>query len=308
MPADKDTLRVTLLGTGIPDPGIQAFGTSTMIEAGDQRVLIDCGRGTVVRMAQAGFPVGFIDTVILSHFHSDHYSGLFDLVMTGTIRQPWANREGPLHVWGPPGIEDIAEGAWLATKPDRDIRVADGETDPERMRIIPHRYDGEGVLYDKGGLVIRAIEVDHGEFIRPAYAFRVEYNGHVFVHSHDTRYNENLIAQAQGADVFVHEVAAAREETMQAVPGVRIAINHHSTPEDVGKVFARTKPKLAMLTHLVMLRPNPLKVSAVTAEIANHYDGLVMVAEDLMTIDIGRNISVIPYHHGQLSNLADLRK
>ncbi|MEP0944141.1 MAG: MBL fold metallo-hydrolase [Rhizobiaceae bacterium] len=307
MPLDRDTLRVTLLGTGIPDPGINAFGTSTMIEAGDEKVLIDCGRGTVIRMAQVGFPIGFIDTVILSHYHSDHYSGIFDMVMTGTIRQPWSNRGGPLHVHGPVGIEDIAEGAWQVTKPDRDIRVADGESDPEDMRIIPHVYE-EGVVYDRGGLVIRAILVNHGEFIKPAYAFRVEYKGHVFVHSHDTKYNENLIANAQGADVFIHEVAAARPETLANYPKVKIAIDHHSTPTDVGKVFAQTNPKVAMLTHLVLLRPDPMKVSEVTAELAEHYDGLVMVAEDLMTIDIGKNISIIPFHHGQLGNLEQARR
>lgn len=307
MPLGKDTLRVTLLGTGIPDPGINAFGTSTMIEAGDEKVLIDCGRGTVIRMAQVGFPIGFTDTVILSHYHSDHYSGIFDMVMTGTIRQPWSNRGGPLHVYGPKGIEDIAEGAWQVTKPDRDIRVADGESDPEDMRIIPHVYE-EGVVYDRGGLVIRAIEVDHGEFIRPAFAFRVEYKGHVFVHSHDTKYNENLIANAQDADVFIHEVAAARPETLANYPKVKIAIDHHSTPTDVGKVFAQTKPKIAMLTHLVLLRPDPMKVSEVTAQIAEEYDGLVMVAEDLMTIDIGKNISIIPFHHGQLGNLEQARR
>ena len=65
MPLDKDTLRITLLGTGIPDPGINAFGTSTMIEAGDEKVLIDCGRGTVIRMAQVGFPIGFTDKTTL---------------------------------------------------------------------------------------------------------------------------------------------------------------------------------------------------------------------------------------------------
>jgi len=109
MNAKTDTLRITLLGTGIPNPDIQAFGTSTMIEAGHEKILIDCGRGTVIRMSQAGFSLGCTDTVILSHYHSDHYSGLFDLLMTGTIQQPFANRGGPLHVYGPPGVNDIAE-------------------------------------------------------------------------------------------------------------------------------------------------------------------------------------------------------
>ena len=298
MNGPADILRITLLGTGIPNPDINAFGTATMIEAGDQNVMIDCGRGTVMRMAQMGFPVGHTDTVILSHYHSDHYSGLFDLLMTGTIQQPFANRGGPLHVYGPPGVDAIAEGAWIATRPDRDIRVADNEIDPEHMRIIPHPYLEEGIVFDQGGLRIIAIEVDHGEFIRPAYAFRVEYAGHVFVHSHDTRYNENLIAQAQGADVFVHEIAAATAETIRKNPKAEIAFDHHANPQEVGRVFAQTRPKLGMLTHLALLPPDPMPVTQMTRELAEEYDGPVLIAEDLMTIEIGRNITVIPFHHG----------
>jgi len=297
MTADPSTLRVTLLGTGIPNPDINAFGTSTLIEAGEQKVLIDCGRGAVIRLAQMGYSLGLTDTVILSHYHSDHYSGIFDLIMTATIQQPFANRGGPLHVYGPPGVEDIAEGAWIATRPDRNIRVADSEIDPEHMRVIPHEYS-EGVVLDRDGLKIIAIEVDHGDFIRPAYAFRVEYAGHVFVHSHDTRYNENLIAQAQGADVFVHEIAAAKPENVEKYPKIKVVMDHHANPREVGRVFAQTKPKLAMLTHLVLLPPDPLPIGAVTQELAQEYDGLVLVAEDMMTIEIGRNITVIPFHHG----------
>ncbi len=231
-----DVLKVTLLGTGIPNPSIHAFGTSTLIEAGGQRVMIDCGRGTVIRLSQMGLPVGYVDTVILSHYHSDHYSGIFDLLMSGAIPQGWAGRGGPLIVYGPAGLEDLAEGAWQATRPDRNIRVNDNEIDPEHMRIVAHVYE-EGVVFDRGGLIIRAILVDHGDNIPSAYGFRVEYGGRVFVHSHDTRYNENLIAQAQGADVFIHEVAAARASTLASHPKVKVANNSPPT--------ARRPPSMA---------------------------------------------------------------
>ena len=292
-----DVLKITLLGTGIPNAQINAFGTSTLIEAGAQKLLIDCGRGTAIRLSQLGLGVGHIDRIILSHYHSDHYAGLFDIVMTGSIPQKFGGRMGPLHVHGPPGIDRIAEGAWIATGPDRDIRVADNEIDPEHMRIIPHEYE-EGVVYDEGGLVVRAIRVDHGDFIDIAYGFRVEYAGRVFVHSHDTRYNENLIAQAQGADVFVHEVAAARPEIQAVNPAIKLVMAHPASPAEVGRVFAQTRPKLALLTHLVLLNPDPVSVDEVMSEIATEYDGTVMVAEDLMRFELGRNISVIPYHHG----------
>ena len=156
----------------------------------------------------------------------------------------------------------------------------------------------EGVVYDEGGLVVRAIRVDHGDFIDIAYGFRVEYAGRVFVHSHDTRYNENLIAQAQGADVFVHEVAAARPEIQAVNPAIKLVMAHHASPAEVGRVFAQTRPKLALLTHLVLLNPDPVSVDEVMSELATEYDGTVMVAEDLMRFELGRNISVIPYHHG----------
>ncbi|MEC8515512.1 MAG: MBL fold metallo-hydrolase, partial [Pseudomonadota bacterium] len=112
------------------------------------------------------------------------------------------------------------------------------------------------------------------------------------------RYNENLIRQAQGADVFVHEVAAAKPEIIASHPAVKVAIDHHATPAEVGRVFAQTRPKLAMLTHLVLLKPDPVSVNDVMAELATEYDGTVLVAEDLMTIQIGNNVSVIPFRHG----------
>ena len=120
----------------------------------------------------------------------------------------------------------------------------------------------------------------------------------MFVHSHDTRYNENLIRQAQGADVFVHEVAAARAETLAHYPRIQVAIDHHASPTEVGRVFTQTQPKIAMLTHLVMLPPNPMTISEIVSELAEEYSGIVLVAEDLMTIEIGKNISLIPFNHG----------
>ena len=40
---DECDFRVTLLGTGVPIPIPERFGPSTLIEAGDQKLLIDAG-------------------------------------------------------------------------------------------------------------------------------------------------------------------------------------------------------------------------------------------------------------------------
>ena len=98
--------------------------------------------------------------------------------------------------------------------------------------------------------------------------------------------------------MFVHEVAAARPETLRTYPGVKVAIDHHTSPAEVGRVFAQVRPRIAMLTHLVFLPPNPVTIAEVLAELNSEYDGTLVIAEDLMTILIDDSISIIPFHHG----------
>src|SRR4030095_12280221 len=55
-----DTLKVVLLGSGAGPPvNLQQFGASTLIEAGGERLIFDCGRGATIRLTQVGVPLGF---------------------------------------------------------------------------------------------------------------------------------------------------------------------------------------------------------------------------------------------------------
>ncbi|WP_164738313.1 MBL fold metallo-hydrolase [Frigidibacter oleivorans] len=139
---------------------------------------------------------------------------------------------------------------------------------------------------------IIAFEVDHGDFVKPAFGYRVEYGGHVFVHSHDTRYSENLVRHAEGADVLVHEVAMARAEVMARDPHVRTVLEHHITPREVGRVFAQIRPKAAILTHVVLKAPEPPSLGEVLDEVGLEYDGPVLVARDLTVIRFGASVAI----------------
>lgn len=284
-------MKITMLGTGTPQPDICKFGTSTLIEAGGRRVLLDCGRGAVSRLSQIGISVGSIDAVLISHFHSDHYAGLPDVVMTGAIPAPGGNRKARLRVIGPEGVDEMAEGLWSFAAADRKIRVADSEIDPDMHRIDASVID-EGTVFDEDGLRIIAFEVDHGDHVKPAFGFRVEYGGRVFVHSHDTRLCHNLILHAKGADVLVHEVAMARSETLQKDAHARTVLEHHITPVEVGEVFSRVRPKLAVLTHLVLKGPDAPSIEELLEEVGGTYDGPVFVARDLTVIRFGASISI----------------
>src|SRR3954452_9436400 len=96
----SSNFRVTLLGTGVPIPSPERFGPSTLIEAGDQKLLIDAGRGATIRLYQLNVPIGRIDALLLTHYHSDHTCGSPDLWLTGWPESHFGTRKTPCRVIG----------------------------------------------------------------------------------------------------------------------------------------------------------------------------------------------------------------
>lgn len=136
--------------------------------------------------------------------------------------------------------------------------------------------------------------MDHGDAIKPAYGYRIEYQSRVAVVSGDTRYNENVVRYGMGADLLVHEVAMARPELLKD-PHIRRIVDHHTSPQEAGQIFARTRPKLAAFTHLVMLASEtvaPPSIEQLIAATRETYAGPLEVGEDLMSFDIEDDIIV----------------
>ncbi len=61
-------MRVTMLGTGTPFPTADRFGSAILVEAAGKRLLFDCGRGAVIRLAQAGVSPSEINGLFLIIF------------------------------------------------------------------------------------------------------------------------------------------------------------------------------------------------------------------------------------------------
>jgi ribonuclease Z len=288
--------RITLLGTGNPRPDPARFGPSTLIEAGPQKILIDAGRGATMRLFQLGIPIGSIDLLLLTHFHSDHVVGIPDLWLTGWLGGTFGRRATPMRVTGPPGTRHLMHHIAEAFRADVAIRIADERLPEAGARILANEFDCDRVIHDHDGLRISCFEVDHGDLIKPAYGYRIDFAGRSVVLSGDTRYNENLIAHAKGADLLVHEVAMVRPELM-AEERIRRVIGHHATPADAARVFAQAMPRLAVFNHLVLLGTDtvaPPSIAEVTSETRRYYRGPLMVGEDLMSFDIADEIKITP--------------
>ena len=115
-------LRVTLLGTGCPAAVMNRFGPSTLVEAGDQKFLIDAGRGATIRLNQLKIPIGRIDVQLLTHYHSDHTSGIPDVWLTGWLQSHFGTRKTPYRVIGPTGARQLIENSERAYGDDSALR------------------------------------------------------------------------------------------------------------------------------------------------------------------------------------------
>ncbi len=151
----------------------------------------------------------------------------------------------------------------------------------------------EGVIYEANGVRVTAFKVKHGAI--DAFGFRVDYKRRSVVISGDMSPNDNFLKYAQGADVVIHEVAAARPELVEKSNDVRRIMANHCTPEQAGEDFSRIRPKLAVYTHFALFSGEgvtEVTIPEIISRTRTVYSGRLEAGEDLMTISIGETVSV----------------
>ncbi|MDC1284431.1 MBL fold metallo-hydrolase [Gammaproteobacteria bacterium] len=278
-----DYAEVVLLGTGTPRPSIERFGSATLVMVGDKRLLFDAGRGASIRLVQAGLSADQIDHVFLTHLHSDHISGLDDLWLTARIWQ----RQASLPVSGPKGTEQFVQHLMQAY--ERDIHFRSSNKAQSKGQALLQATDiNPGVVFEHEGIRVIAFAVDHNP-VAPAFGYRIEFGQRKIVLSGDTTYSENLIQQAQDADLLIHEIAAASEQLLRRNPRLQRVLAYHTQTPQMLQILQQTQPRLAVFNHVLLFATSPEQV---LREVTDQYAGRVAMGHDLMRIEIGEKIKL----------------
>ena len=136
-------LDICLPGTGGTVPRLDRFLSCCYMRYEGRGLLIDCGEGTQLAVKKAGFSLGKIEMILLTHFHADHCSGLPGLLLS-------MGNEGhtePLTIYGPRGVDEIVK-ALTAVAPELPFRV--------RTRVL-----GDFDTAEAAGFSVTAFEVKH---------------------------------------------------------------------------------------------------------------------------------------------------
>jgi ribonuclease Z len=212
------------------------------------------------------FPIGDVDAVVLTHFHSDHIDGLGE---TATLRWAGGDNTSPLPVIGPTGIDKVVDGFNMAYSHDMNYRHdhhGDTVAPISGFGLVAQPFDtpaiGSGtVVWDKDGLLITAFSVDH-EPASPAVGYRIDYKGRSVVVSGDTAKSKNLEFFAKDADLLLHEGLSPRLVMLMNKAAVKVGnagvakitidiLDYHASPAEAAESAQTANVNHLALYHIV---------------------------------------------------------
>jgi ribonuclease Z len=277
------TIDITLLGTGSPIPDADRAGPSTLVRAGGQSFLVDCGRGVLQRLTAAGVGAGGLTALLLTHLHSDHIADLGDVLITRWITS-FTPSPAPLPILGPPGTAKVVEATLTAFGFDIGYRIAHHADLTSPPPVVVHEYI-EGVVWNADGVRITAGPTDHRP-VEPTVGFRVDHDGSAVVLAGDTVPCAGLDELSHDADALVHTVI--RKDLVSQIPIQRFKdiLDYHSSVEQAAATAASAGVGTLILTHYVPALI-PGQEDQWRALAAAEFGGRIELGDDLHAVQIG---------------------
>ncbi len=239
--------------------------------------LFDCGESTQMSMLQGGLKRSQIECIFISHFDTDHYSGLIGLLSTLQLQR----REKPITLVGPEGLREYVEWNFNFVEVELQFEVNYVEVSEgfEEERVIdeegfyvvarplnhtkfcigyrfqekdsPGKVDAEkarekGVSEDwqykqlKDG---EDVELDDGTVVKSIDIVGHPRPGDSFAYVTDTRYAPNSVKLAKNTNILFHEATFAEALSDKADE------TGHSTAKVAARVANEAKTKLLVITH-----------------------------------------------------------
>ncbi|WP_022889593.1 MBL fold metallo-hydrolase [Agromyces italicus] len=317
--------RVVLAGTaGGPPPQDGRLGICTVVLVEERAYLVDLGPGAVTAYARAGLAMEQIQSVFVTHLHSDHLAEVYNLFWLN-YGAPGARGSvtRPVGIYGPgpagsapqapgapvqqpdaptPGLTDFLRASVAATAYDLNTRMAESRK-PDIWNVLdPHDIDLPDIgasaanrapemepfeVMDDGFVRVTAILVDHPP-VFPSFAYRFDTADGSVVISGDTAPSGNLVRLAEGADLLVHEVY---DHPYFAAINPRLAETFsrtHTASDRVGEVATAAGVRTLALSHLVPAGIRDVPDHVWKRQARKGFDGTVLVGRDGDAIGIGR--------------------
>ncbi|MDD6983791.1 MAG: ribonuclease Z [Eubacteriales bacterium] len=266
-------LDVCLPGTGGVVPRLDRFLSCCYLRYEGVGLLIDCGEGTQLSVKKAGFSLGKISILLLTHYHADHVSGLPGLLLSMGNE----GKTSPLYIFGPKGLDAIIKGL-LVIVPELPFKIitktlADFDTFTQHNYTVTafelrHScpclgYDiriSRGGKFDKEKAIANEVPLKYWSILQrgetidgytPDMVLGKTRRGLHVTYSTDTRPCEIISTMAYDADLLVCEGMFELEKSARAKESA------HMTMASAAKLAKDAECAELWLTHYSPSLPNP---------------------------------------------------
>lgn len=309
-------MKLVYLGTSGAMPTAKRGLACTVLALDREYIMVDCGEGTTRQYLQTDLKWGKPLTILITHMHSDHISGLLGFLQSMDLM----GRTEPVKIYGINGIgkyllqahrnQEVKFGYEFTIKEitENDTVIGDGftltacESQHSIKPSLAYRIvlpDKEGTLdidkcialgipknssllgrLKKGENVILGDQIIDGIrgdlLIKSSDVVGKSIKGKVICFSGDTRPTEKLKAFYKNADYLTHE-ATFIEEEIEIARKVK-----HSTAKEAGLIATEAGVKTLILNHFSARRADD-RESLDEAKTVNQN---VYIAKDFLEISI----------------------
>ena len=310
-----EKIKLNFLGTGSAIPTARRNHPATLLQYKAENILVDCGEGTQRQFRKAGINPCKITKILISHWHGDHVLGLPGLLQTLMLNG--YNRK--LEIYGPRGTSvkvrqffdligrkgqklDVrvsefggrSVGVSEVIFDDGDFQIEAAEMDHDAPAVGYAFVVKEKMRLDKDKLAKlkignsplvgelakgKVVEIDGKEVDGKKLTYKDVARKVVFVM--DTRYNENAVKLAKGADLLISEATYSEAEA-------ELADEYgHLTSVGAAKIAKKAGAKNLALIHLSQRYDEIPKV--ILKEAKSELTGAkigVVVPEDLDEVEL----------------------
>ena len=305
-------IEILFLGTsaGVPTKRRNLSSIALRPDQSKEWLLFDCGEATQHRIMDSSVSIPKIDKIFITHLHGDHIYGIFGLLasrgMNGTDK--------PLSIYGPEGLEDMVEtvkrlsglnlpfdityhtlkgterlefGRYSVetVKLSHSIesvgyvfieKEKEGHFDMEKAKsagiapgpIVAKLKRGETVTLDDGSVI------EGKEFIMPPQKGKRV----IIAGDNDSPW---LFEKYGSVDLMIHEATYTQRDFDKLEKKFK-----HTTAEALAVTARKMGVKELVLTHISPRYDTAQREAELINEAKRYYDGEVILAKDLMTIEI----------------------
>ena len=221
-------MKLTFAGSGDAFGSGGRFNTCFHIKTSETCFLIDCGSTSLVALNRLDIDLNAIDTILITHFHGDHFGGIPYFVLDA---QFLSKRKTPLTIAGPPGLKDWYHKIMEATFA--------GSTKPKLKFILNLIELPSNQTIPLTGFEVEAQHVVHGQPDQAFYGYRITAENKVIGYSGDTEWTDALINIGENADIFIAEAYFYEKR-----------VPYHLDFKTLQSKLPKINPKRLILTHM----------------------------------------------------------